>query len=200
MSNVGFTPQTLKAILTILLLVSAGLGVMSFIYGQQLLQEYAIEVSHKQKDASASHSLINSLDATKQKLLTDADVRTKISQLRAQDEFPEFRIVNEVRSIAKNNGIGIKGFSYPDSTAVGTAPPSTPATPTPTTSNSGDGDTITLLVDLEQPVDTKAFLQFIYDIEQNLPKMKVNGLSMTPVDGSSDKINVLQLSIGLYVK
>lgn len=205
MKKTRLTPQILMVILITSILVMIGVGVASFIYGQGILKKYAVELSHKQKDAIASNAAIQGLSVIKDTLNQNADVRTKIDQLRAKDQFPEFRIVDEVQAIAEKNNVTIKTFSYPDGTSnAGTQPAPAPdpntAIPTPTSSaSSSSGKVVSLLVDLESPVDHKALLQFIYDIEQHLPKMRIKGLSVSPADGATDKVNVSQLTIELYI-
>lgn len=203
MRTSGFTANSFKILLITLLVGSISAGTAGFIYSQHFLKSYAIEVSHKQKDAQASNSALNMLGVTKKELEENADIRKKIGNLRATSQFPEFLVVSEVQKIADNNNVKIKTFSYGSATTgqlpgqPTTGTPTPGATPTPTNSTAL-GKTITLLVELENPVDQKAFLQFINDIEQHLPKMRLNGLSVTPAE-TTDKINTAQLTIELYL-
>lgn len=202
MRTSGFTANSFKILLITVLIGSISAGIVGFIYSQQFLKNYTLEVSHKQKDAQASNSALNMLSITKKELEENADIRKKIGNLRATSQFPEFLVVSEVQKIADNNKIKVKSFSYGTGTAQppsqqtpgGLAPTTGPTSPTTTSG----GKTITLLVDLENPVDQKAFLQFIHDIEQHLPKMRLNGLSVTPAE-TPDKINSAQLTIELYL-
>lgn len=208
MKSSGFTPVTVKNLLIVLLVVSVGAGSAGFIYIQDYIKTYAVDVSHKQVDALASNAALNTLNTTKKDLVQYASIRKKISNLRATSDFPEFLIVSEVQKIADANKVAIKTFNYQGATTTTpnqTVGPST--TPNaalqpglqPTVTPVAGPKTIALLVDLENPVNEKAFLQFIHDIEQHLPKMRLSGISVTPVDGSPDKINSGQLTIELYL-
>jgi hypothetical protein len=195
--------SSFKILLITMLLVSISVGIAGFIFIQGFLNDYAIDVSHKQKDALASNSVINALNNTEKELKKNADIRKKIGNLRADSQFPEFLVVSEVQKIADNNGIKVKAFSY-GSGATSLPNQTTTPTPSPTTgpttnTTSTGGKTITLLVDLENPVDQKSFLQFIHDIEQHLPKMRLNGLSISPAEAAPDKINTGQLTVELYL-
>lgn len=192
-----------KILLITMLVVSIGVGVSGFIFIQGFLKDYALDVSHKQKDALASNSAINALNNTKKELEKNADIRKKIGYLRADSQFPEFLVVSEVQKIADNNGVKVKAFSYgsattplPNQATTPTPSPTVGPTTNPTTTT---GKTITLLVDLENPVDQKSFLQFIHDIEQHLPKMRLNGLSVSPAEATPGKINSGQLVVELYL-
>lgn len=211
MKSSGLTPVTVKNLLIVLLVVSVGAGSSGFVYIQDFIKKYAVDVSHKQIDALASNAALNTLNTTKKDLVQYASIRKKIGNLRATSDFPEFLIVSEVQKIADTNKVAIKTFNYQGVSTTTTTPnqsvgPSTtpnaalqPGLQPTVTPPSGAAKTIALLVDLDNPVDEKAFLQFIHDIEQHLPKMRLSGISVTPVDGSPDKINSGQLTVELYL-
>jgi hypothetical protein len=220
----SFNAKTLRIFLSIMLLISTAVGVVGFIYGQRLLQGYAVEVSHKKIDAEASNNNLQSLEKMEEELADNKDVLEKISLLRATSDFPEFRVVEEINKIAQRNGVTITSYQYTDgttpSTGTSTATPSAPPTTTPPTgttttpaaSSSAAGKTISLLITPESPMNYRQFLQFLYDIEQNLPKMKVAGISISPgstptAGGSgtgtrptdSNQVSVGQLTVQLYI-
>lgn len=197
MSSLGLNALVVRTILSILVLIGIGLTTGSFIYAQDFLRKYAVEVAHKTIDARASDSTIQSLRQIQKELVANQDVRKRINLLRSDDQFPEFRIVDEIQKIAKQNNIKIKSFSYQDS-ATAAATPSAPVNPG-TQINNINEKTISLLVDLESPVNYKTFLEFMYDIEQHLPKMKVDGVSLTPGD-TKDRVTVGQLTVEMYIK
>lgn len=221
----SFNAKTLRIFLSIMLLISTAIGVVGFIYGQRLLQGYAVEVSHKKIDAEASNNNLQALEKMEEELADNKDVLEKISLLRATSDFPEFRVVDEINKIAQRNGITISGYQYTDgsttpstgagTTAPTTTPPTTPptgTTTTPATSNSAAGKTISLLITPESPMNYRQFLQFLYDIEQNLPKMKVAGISIAPGGAPAstgpgantraadpNQVSVGQLTVQLYI-
>lgn len=198
MSAFGLKAQTIRNLLLSLLVIGMTGGVGVFIYAHDSLNKYATEVNHKVIDARASNSTIQLLQATQKTLQENQDVRKRISLLKSGDQFPEFRIVDEVKAIAKQNNITVKSFSYKDPTAT----TDSLGVPIPGVAGQAGADgekTIGLLVDLESPIDYRAFLEFLYDIEQHLPKMKIGGVSLTP-GNSPGKISVAQLNVEMYVK
>ena len=173
-------PRILRFVLAIFLLLIIGLSAAGFIYAQKELLSYAKEISRKKVDASASNSSIATLQNVQKELQNYDDVKQKISALRAGDEFPIFRIVDEVNKIASRNNIPISSYSFGDSAApaagTGATPTPTPATPAaPSTSSS---KTISLTVNFGQISSYRDYLQFLYDIEQNVPKMRVKSVSV----------------------
>ena len=173
------TATVLRNILIVLILTVAIGGAVGLSYGYRVIKNHAVDVSHKKVDATASNGNLAALKKTEQYLNANKDVLEKISLLKATNEFPEFRIVNEIRSIAAKNNISVSSFSYGTATGTTAAAPTTaaPATPAPTASTSA-AKTIALSVTFTAPSYLE-FLQFTYDIEQNLPKMKIQGIGIS---------------------
>ena len=193
MSKLAFNAYMLRILLILSLVVGIGAGVAGFLYGQELLKKIAVDISHKEKDAEASSLTLSTLQDTEGKLKQYDTVRQNIGAIYAEDQFPEFRVVDEVRAVASHNNIKVTSFSYTNS--IGTQAAATK----PQGLSTGKVKTIPLFVNLESSIDTKSFLQFIYDIEQHLPMMRIAGVSLAP-STSGDKINVSQLTVELYIK
>jgi len=222
MSNVKksrLNPRMLRVILAIFLLLIIGLGAAGFVYAQKELLSYAKEISRKKVDASASNSSIATLQNVQKELQGYDDVKQKIGALRAGDEFPIFRIVDEVTKIASRNNVPISSFSFGDSAATPTAGTSASPTPTaPVASSTSSSKTISLNVNFGQINNYQDYLQFLYDIEQNVPKMRVKSVSVnsgaaTPAanstqnttnqneaSSSNGEFNVQPLTVELYIQ
>jgi hypothetical protein len=180
-----------------------------FSVGLSILGKYAVDVSHKRVDANASRDNLLVYKQLDEKLADNEDVLKKAQALKATTKFPEFRIVDEVKAIASKNHISIKDFQYSDSddtndsAAAGTAPSSSAnATPAAgqTQPRSSSGDTFSLTVNLASELNYENLLQFLYDIEQNVPKLQVSGISISPSSStSSTKVAVEALTIQMYV-
>ena len=199
--KLALNAHTFRIILFVLMLILTLAGAFGLSYGLRTMKAYAVEVSHKKVDATASNGNISALEKTQDYLDTNRDVLEKIGLLRSSSEFPEFRVVDEVRDIASKNNILIQSFSYGTGTAATSQAPAstTPAAPTsgattPTTTSTG-GNLISLTVTLNSP-SYLDFLQFTYDIEQHLPKMKISGIGMSAANGS---VNVDPLTVQMYI-
>lgn len=194
-------------LLVLMLLITVGSAV-GISYAMQTLKTYAVEVSHKKVDANASNGNIAALRKTESYLETNQDVLEKAGLLRSTSEFPEFKIVDEVRKVAAKNNIQIETFSYGSSTSSGTSTSGTGATTPSTAGATGStaaapsaagtgGSTISLSVTLRAS-DYLNFLQFTYDIEQHLPKMKLGGISVSGAGASG--ITIDPITIEMYIK
>lgn len=182
------------------LIIAIGIAI-GYSFGIQQLRGYAVEVSHKKVDAAASNGNIQSLQKLDQQLTGYQDVLKKAESLKITSEFPEFRIVEEVQSVARKNGITISSYSYGsggDSTATSDTSSSPTGTPAATTTPTASG-TISLTVNISSPVNYKKLLQFIYDVEHHIPKMEISGVSISPSTGGSDSVSTEALSIQMYV-
>jgi len=213
-------PRILRIILAIFLLLIIGLAAAGFVYAQKELLSYAKEISRKKVDASASNSSISTLQNVQKELRGYDDVKQKIGALRAGDEFPIFRIVDEVNKIASRNNVPISSFSFGDSAATPAAGTSATPVPTPTTPTApspSSSKIISLTVNFGQISSYQDYLQFLYDIEQNVPKMRVKSVAVnsgaaapsansapsTSQSGSSapsGEFSIQPLTIELYIQ
>ena len=191
-----FNASSLRIALIILLLVVIFGSAGAFSYAIQQIKVYAVDVSHKKVDAVASNGNIQALRTTQQELDQNKDVLEKIGLLRSSSQFPEFQVVDEVRSIAAKNNIQIENFTYGSSAATTQTPAGSPTTPAPTATTTG-GNTIALSVTLSS-ANYLNFLQFTYDIEQHLPKMKIQGIDLNANGSGGAAIG--PLVIEMYIK
>ena len=208
----------LRLLLSISIPVVVALASAGFLFGLGILKGYAVEVSHKKVDAEASNGKIKALEKTKDELDRNSDVLNKIGLLKSDSEFPEFRIVDEIKKIAANNNLIIDSFTYANSAASagetpatgGVAAPTGGAAVTPATPAAGatsGAKTVSLSVTLKSPLSYEDFLQFTYDIEQNLPKMKLTGITISTGSGQTTEnktsdptqVSVGAITIEMYV-
>ncbi|MDB5177950.1 MAG: hypothetical protein JWO61_333 [Candidatus Saccharibacteria bacterium] len=187
----------LRIVLSVLLLTVIIGSASAFSYAIQQIKSYAIDVSHKKVDAVASNGNLQTLMTTQQELDQNRDVLEKIGLLKSSSQFPEFQVVDEVRSIATKNNIQIESFTY-GATAATQTPSGSTTTPAPPAANTAaSGNTIALTVALSS-ASYLDFLQFTYDIEQHLPKMKIQGIDMTASNNGGAAIG--PLVVEMYIK
>lgn len=195
--------------------VIVAISAAGFIYGVTFVRTYAQQVSGKRSSAEASNNTVQTLENTKKQLNTNADVIAKANQLRADgksnENYPEIKIINAVRQLASKNNLTINTITQgADTPATTTTPGGTASTPQPSTSTTGGAtattptaasDTVSIAVAMTTPVNYKDYLQFLYDIEQNLPILKVDGVTVKPSEnGSTDMVNAETLTIRMYIK
>jgi len=191
--------------LTLLLIVAGAVG--GFHYARTVLSQYAVDVSHKKVDAEASSGNISALQKLKEELAANQDVVAKAKLLKSDSEFPEFDIVEDVTKYANRNGLTIVSFDFGDSSSgttgsAGTtpAPGATPGTTAPSTQSKASGSTVSISVTLKTPVNYANLLQFMHDLDQNLPKLKLQGIGLSGGAKSSSDVSVQPIIIQMYTR
>lgn len=191
--------------LTMVLIVAGAVG--GFHYARTVLSQYAVDVSHKKVDAEASSGNISALQKLKEELAANQDVVAKAKLLKSDSEFPEFDIVEDVTKYANRNGLTIVSFDFGDGSSgttgsAGTtpAPGATPGTTAPSTQSKASGSTVSISVTLKTPVNYANLLQFMHDLDQNLPKLKLQGIGLSGGAKSSSDVNVQAIVIQMYTR
>ncbi|MEP6710420.1 MAG: hypothetical protein ABJA64_01750, partial [Candidatus Saccharibacteria bacterium] len=115
--------STLRIVLSASILIIVSLSGAVFVYGRHILTAYAIEVSHKKVDADASNGSIQALKEMEQALAKNQDVQQTMASLKASNELPQFRIVDDVTKYADKNHISISSFDFAEATAATAATP-----------------------------------------------------------------------------
>lgn len=180
MKKASLNAVTLRILLAaslLLIIVITGVG---FSYAHQVLSKYAQEIAHKKVDATSSNDTISSLQKVERTLNENQEVIAKVEKLRADSSFPEFMIVDQVKAIAKRNDIKLSSYSFTasanaDASATGGQPSTTEPQPAATAPGQSGGNTISLTVNFGTIPSYRNYLQFLYDIEQNVPKMRIKG-------------------------
>ena len=185
--------RQLRVLLSVMLLVVFAAGIAGISAGLNMIKDYSVEVEHKKTDAEASDKNLAALQNIEKYLQDNQDVRDKAKLLRSDGKFPEFRIVDKVRAIASKNNVKIGSFSYGTEASSETgggaqtpaaAPAAGGAAAGGTTSAASTGKTIALTETISK-AKYKDFLQFTYDLEQFLPKMKISGIDISSGSSSS---------------
>lgn len=183
--------SSFRIILSVSLLLILVLSSLGFTYAHRLLGRYADDIAHKKIDASASDDRISSLRKVQETMEQNQSLIDKIDSLRAKDSFPEIAIIDRVKAIAKRNDIKIDSFALGSSSqsastdgdsaqpGIGQQPP-TAATP------GASNDTVSLTINIGSVPSYRKYLQFIYDIEQNVPKMRIKGVGVSGNNGDGN--------------
>jgi hypothetical protein len=196
-------PTTLRLLLVVALFVVATLATVGFIFIQQKLGDYAMEVSRKKVDATASETSLQTLQSIQKQLAEDGETIIKAENIKHASSLPQFKAIEDIQNHAKANNINLGNVSFADAGAAatpGTAAPAagaTPATPAaPVTTRSGI-DISFSVNDGEVPI--ASFVRFLYDIEHSTPKMQIKGIALSKGD-SKDSITVGEMTVTMFTK
>jgi hypothetical protein len=210
----------LRIILSVSLFVIIAGAVAGFVFAHQRLTEYAVDISKKKVDAKASETTIQSLEMIEKQLEDNSKVRQTADSLRLDESHPEFNVSEELKGIAADNNIEITLTTTASATSDGTSSGTTTTPATPQVAPTAPSDTFSITMDVKpegsesfNETTYKDFLQFLRDLEQNLPKIKINGVKVsngsagdsdssgsTETQGADEGILVGSISLEIYIK
>lgn len=195
MKKHALTATSLRLILSISLLVIAGLGILLFSLSQRTLKNVAIDVSHTVADADASQNNLQNLQRLKNNLASKHDIVQRAESIVAESRSYEYQnqIINDLNDYAARAGLSIVNIDFTGGETGTAAPTTTPgaAPAAPSTTVNGVKSTFVSIA-LKNPVDYTGVLRFLQSVEQNLTKMQIAnvGLSKTEDGISSDVLNI----------
>lgn len=167
-----------------LTLVGAGLGCWQL---QKILAAERLAADHARIDANISadelqkaHNLQVYLNSHREDVEKAATVVAETKTYQYQNQ-----IVEDVNRFASIAGVTVLGFDFPAQTAAGVTK---------------GVKTIQANVTLQNPVPYVNYLRFLKLIEQNLTKMQITDISITPDDKVIGRINNPTVGLQVYVR
>lgn len=193
-------PTTLRPLLAVALFGAAGLTVFGFVVAQQKLNTYAIEVSHKKIDASASKASLQTLQSIEKQLAKDKETVEKAKNIKHVSNLPQFKAIQDLKNHAIANGIGLSDISFAASgetapAATGGAAAAPLTTPAVT---AGEGIDISFKINDGQ-VAVLDLVRFLYDIEHSTPKLQINGITVTK-GATKDHVMIETMTVRMFTK
>jgi cytoskeletal protein RodZ len=191
-------PTTLRLLLVFVLFGIAALGVFGFIFAQQKIASYAVEVSHKKIDASASKASLQTLEAIEKQLTADKETIEKAKSVKHSSNLPQFKAIQDLKNHAAANRITINDISFAATAAA--TPPATGALATPATPPAAASTDVDISFKINDgQVELDKFMSFLYDIEHSTPKMQIQGIS---VKKGSSKSNIVvdAITVRMFTK
>jgi len=171
------SPQSLRGVLTVLLIVAIAGGAGLFYLGLQDVRSYAIEVNHSIADAEASRTQVQSLQVLKGQLSESEALIAKANQMFATPNNYQSAALTDIATYASASGLTITKTSF-DEAAIGT-----------------------MTVGLKSPVSYKKLVQFMSNLEGNLPKMHVSEITLNhTVGGNADSVTVDDIKIMIAIR
>lgn len=225
--NLTWNARTFRIILTciLLLLISGGVGV--FLLGKDIIDEQAAKTSQLASEKDQSNQERSRLIRTKSELEQYRTAIDRVSKIAAESKSYQYQnqITEDIYVLAGKAGVSIAGINFQNAAAGGIGAPSvpggamTPPLPTPatpdapaapgsaapsaTTPSQPAGVTpTTASITLQGKTSYESIVKFIYMIEQNLTKMRIETIALSGVKDESGNINVTSdaLTIEVYLR
>lgn len=197
----SLTATRLRLILSISLFAITLAGGVIFSFVNSQLKTYAVDISHKVIDASASRDTVQTLQRIQQELANDKDVIARTNSIVADSQSYQYQdqIVGDLNNYASAAGIVITNMDFSANTATGTTGTTAPATNKTTTVTPAGVKSVSVSVTLKNPIGYDNFLRFVRSIENNLTKMQIQKVTLSKGTSGND-ISSDVLTIQVYTK
>lgn len=181
----------LRIVLVIGLVVSlAALGTGVW-WLQGALAAQVAKTDHARADADIAQLELEKLRRLEIQLQEQKDIVERAAQIAATADNYQYQdqVVKDVEAYAKRHDIAIANFDFSGASAPGAS------------TNSPAGTTRTpFSVSLRGPLSFDKFMNFLRDIENNLTKLQVSSLSLTPTADDPKMVTNPTLSLVVYLK
>lgn len=152
-----------------------------------LLAKSVRETDHMQIDAEISTTELQQLKSLQKQLITEKDIIDRAKQIAASSNQYRYQdqVIKDVSDYATRYGVAINTFDFASTSNQNAAQAGAKKTP--------------FTVTLRGPLPYTTFLKFLRAIEQNLTKIQVTSLSLTP-DKNPNSITNPTVSMEVYLK
>lgn len=175
MKKSSMKATSLRGLLILIVVIAIGAVAAGFYYGLEQVKEYAVEVSHTSADAIAAERQIGELQRLKFALAESESLVRKAGQLFATESNYQSRAIQDVQRYASRTGIAISSTSFPrDQQTPGSH---------------------TLIIKIDGPVSYVNLIRFLEALEGNLPKMQLNGITISRASASTVQVEDLSVQI-----
>ena len=191
LKTMKLTARVVSLILIAIILLLVSLIGLSSWYMQKQLAAGVISADHAKIQAQLSQTelqraeklstyFIDNRAAVDRAAAVVADTRTY--QFGYQDQ-----IVRDIQSYAAKAGVSVTGYAFPEQ-AVNSAPDTTGL------------KSVTATLTLSTPVQYRNLLFFLKYIEQNVTRMQIIDLQLTPASGNANNLSTAGLTLKVYVR
>lgn len=184
-----FTSKTVSQLLIgciILLVIGAAAGswlMQSALSAQVTAADHAkIDADLSQTELQRSKILETYLDENKAAVEKAKSVVSDTQTYQYQNQ-----IVNDIESYASKSGVTVLGYSFPLDTAA--------AKPDSTGLKS-----VSATISLKNPLQYTNYLRFLKYIEQNVTKMQITDLTISPDPNNGNNIEGTSITLKVYVR
>lgn len=176
-------------------LLLAGIGLVIILtgvtvyYASTFLHDETVKSIHAQIDADVSGQDLDRLKSLEKTLDDNQDSVRKAEQIVAATKQYQYQdqIINDINRYAQQTGVEVTAYNFtPAATGKATTAPTVAGV-----------KTISVALTLKSPLPFDNYLRFVKAIEQNLTKMQISGVNITP--DPTDVNGVVNPSIGLVV-
>lgn len=217
MKRSGLSAVAAERLFAIAIVALIGIIIVDFIFITNILRARAREADHTKIQADISDEDITKVRSA-QEWLDDHQDEVNRAQLIVADSSRyqyQNQIIKDFQDFAAKVGISISGFTFSNPTTGGTQPSSS-STTTPSggasassapasSGNSGAStpkgvSSINVAITLGEKISYQQYLNLLRLIEQNVTRMQVTDVSLTPDGQDPNTITSPTLNVIVYIK
>jgi len=202
--STSISARKLRVILSAALIPLIAIGAGVFMLGYRLLGPVAQQTSDAATQAQQSSQEQDNLRRTQTALIANHLAVQRAKDIVATSKSYQYQnqITKDVYRLAAAAGIGVTGITFASTAAAASTPAATPTPGTPTAPSTsaapGGGGvaapiapagtkTASATIALASPMPYEKFLLFLYSIEQNSTKMRIESVSLSSASSPDDK-------------
>ena len=183
------TASRLRMILIAAIVGLIGISGAGFWWLHGFLSQKVHETDHVRIDAEVSDIEVTQLKQLDQQLDQQKDIIERTTKIAADATGYQAQVITDITAYAQRYGIEVSSFEF---AAAGTGGAKT--------AESVQGaHKVPFIVNLKGPLNYITFLKFLRDIENNLTKMQLTSLTLSP-DRDPANIATPSLNLEVYVK
>lgn len=189
--NIKLTAKTVTWILIgIICLLVVLIGVSSW-YMQKTLAEVVVSADHAKIDAELSQTELQRARTLNSYFVENRAAVDKAAAVVSDTRTYQFgyqdQIVQDIQTYAAKAGVSVIGYAFPEQ--------ETAAAPDATGLKS-----VTAVLTLNTPVPYRNLLTFLKYVEQNVTRMQITDLQMTPATDNANDLGTVGLNLKVYVR
>lgn len=189
-------PVQLRNLLIVCVVLALG-GIGTLIYfASGFLQNETLTTTHTKIDAELGAQDIDKLKNLEKVLDANAASIKKADQIVSESKLYQYQdqIVSDINAYADKTGVKVIGYDFGSTTtAVATVPD-------PTAPKVAGIKTLHATLTLESPMPFDNYLKFVKAIENNLTKMQVSGINLSPDNKITGSISNPSVILLVYVR
>jgi hypothetical protein len=180
---------TLRTTLSFIIIIVIGLSALGFYYIQGKLNTYAVSVGQAVSESTAGGTNTGTIKNIQEEIAEVQAASTKADSITVSSLDYQTQIIKDLNKYASNTGISITDYSFTQATSTATKVQTIP----------GVGIN-SITITLGNPIPFDNLIQFLKSIENNLPKMQINGINISHDQTSADAVTIDPLTIEVYTR
>jgi len=187
-----FTARLMRYGLLVLLVALVAGMITSLFYAQSILQEKATETSRIKAEAEFAQGEVATLDKLRADLANSETAIAKAEAIVADSQSYRYQdqVIDDITSYADRYKVTIEGFDFSADTSIPTGQEKTLASAKKTI----------VTVSVANETNYNDFLRLVRSLEQNVTKLQLTGLIISPTAGSGNNIAQTSLELEVYIQ